>query len=129
MSSRPSTVTTAAILLFLLSLSNLPWPWMMLFPGAEEAPEWVIYSGTVLAIAGAILSYGLWQLAGWSYWASVVVCVLNILLGLPGLFEAPGTAIKIAIAFTIVVAAVIIALLLKRETKRALAGPGSASPA
>jgi hypothetical protein len=40
-----------------------------------------------------------------------------------GLFEAPGTALKIAIAVTMVVAAIIIALLLRPPSKQAFAGP------
>jgi hypothetical protein len=42
MRSRPQAVTVAAILLVLLSLFDLPWPWMLLFPGTEEPPAFVI---------------------------------------------------------------------------------------
>ena len=123
MRSRPTTVTVAAVLSALLALSNLPGPWMALFPGAEDAPDFVIYSGIVLAIAGLLLAFGLWTVVRWSYWPSIAVCVVNILFGLMGLFEAPGTALKIAIAVTMVVAAIIIALLLRPASKQAFAGP------
>ena len=126
MTARPGTLTAATILLLILSLSNFPWPWMVLFPGAEEAPDWVIYSGIVLAVAGLICTYGLWQRARWSYWPSIVVSVLNIIAAAPGLTEAPSTAIKIALVVTIIVAVAIVVLLLRREAKESFASPGGA---
>jgi hypothetical protein len=127
MTARPGTLTAATILLLLLSLSNFPWPWMVIFPGAEEAPDWVIYSGIVLALVGLICTYGLWQRARWSYWPSIVVSVLNIIVAAPGLTEAPSTAIKIALVVTIVVAVVIIVLLLRRESKESFTSAGGAT--
>ena len=58
MRSRPQAVTVAAILLVLLSLFDLPWPWMLLFPGVEEPPAFVIYSGIVLGIVGLVVTVG-----------------------------------------------------------------------
>lgn len=62
MRSRPLPVTVAAILLVLLSLMDFPFPWLLLFPGVEEPPAFVIYSGYVLGIAGLVVAVGLWMM-------------------------------------------------------------------
>lgn len=62
MRSRPLPVTVAAILLVLLSLMDFPFPWLLLFPGVEEPPAFVIYSSYVLGIAGLVVAVGLWMM-------------------------------------------------------------------
>jgi hypothetical protein len=121
MRSRPLAVTAAAILLVLLSLFDFPWPWMLLFPGTEEPPAFVIYSGIVLGIVGLVVSVGLWMMKTWSLWATIVVCVLNFLLGAPGVVMAPGVALKTAVAVTEIVAVLIIVLVVLPSSRRALA--------
>ena len=59
--------------------------WLGLFPGAEEAPAFVIYLGIVLGVVGLVVPIGLWMLKTWSFWATVIASVLNLLLGAPGL--------------------------------------------
>jgi len=110
-------VSVAAILLVLLSLFDFPWP----FPGMEEAPAFVIYSGIVLGIVGLIVAVGLWMMKRWSYWATIVVSVLNFLLGAPGVVMAPGVALKAAIAVSEVVAVLIIVLVVLPSSRQALA--------
>ncbi len=83
MRSRPLSVTVAAILLALLSLTDFPFVWWLLFPGEEEPPEFVLYSGILIGVAGFIVAYGLWILEPWSFWYANIVCVLNFLLGAP----------------------------------------------
>ena len=61
MSRRPLSVTVAAILLVLLSLFDFPWPYEILFPGADEAPAFILYSGYVVGIAGLVAAIGLWM--------------------------------------------------------------------
>ena len=61
------------------------------------------------------------MLQRWSYWATIVVCVLNFLFGLPGLLFAPGAALKALIAVTAVVALLIIVLVALPDSQRALA--------
>ena len=121
MSTRPQSVTIAAILLVLLSLFDFPWPWMLLFPGAEEPPAFVLYSGYVLGIVGLVVAVGLWMLQRWSFWATIVVCVLNFLAGAPGVLFAPGAALKAVIAVGEVVAVLIIVLVVLPTSRRALA--------
>jgi hypothetical protein len=56
MRSPPLTVTGAAILLALFSLMNFPGPWWYDFPGTQETPAFVIYSGIVLGIVGIVVA-------------------------------------------------------------------------
>jgi hypothetical protein len=120
MPSRPPTVTGAAILLVLLSLFNFPWLYRLFFPGAVEPPAIVFYSGYVVGIVGLLVAIGLWRLNKWSYWATIVVCVLNILSGAPGVVVAPG-ALKDVIVVGVVVAVLIIVLVVLPSSRRALA--------
>jgi len=121
MRSRPPTVTVAAILLVLLSLFDFPWPYMLFFPGAVEPPAFIIYSGYVVGIAGIVVAIGLWMMQKWSYWATIVVCVLNFLLGAPGVLMAPGGALKGVIVVGEIVAVLIIVLVVLPSSRDALA--------
>jgi hypothetical protein len=121
MRSRPPTVTVSAILLVLLSLSDFPWLYQLLFPGAEEPPAFLLYLGYVVGIVGLVVAIGLWMLKKWSFWATIIVSVLNFLFGLPGLLFAPGAALKTVIALTEVVAVLVIVLVMLPASRRALA--------
>ena len=121
MRSRPLAVTAAAILLVLLSLFDFPWPYELLFPGAEEPPAFILYSGYVVGVVGLVAAVGLWMLQKWSYWATIVVCALNFLLGAPGVVFAPGAALKALIAVLEVVAILIIVLVVLPDSRQALA--------
>ena len=121
MSRRPLALSVAAILLVLLSLFDFPWPYELLFPGGEEPPAFILYSGYVVGVVGLVVAVGLWMLKAWSYWATIVVCVLNFLLGAPGVVLAPGAALKAIIAVTEVVAVLIIVLVVLPDSRQALA--------
>jgi hypothetical protein len=120
MNRRPQALSVAAILLVLLMLFDFPWPYEILFPGAEAPPGFITYSGYVVGIAGLVAAIGLWTLQKWSYWTTIVVCVLNFLLGAPGVLFAPGAALKALIAVTEVVAVLIIVLVVRPDSRRAL---------
>ena len=120
MRSRPQAVTVAAVLLVLLSLFNFPWPWLLLFPGAESPPAFVIYTGFVLGIVGLVVAVGLWMMKAWSYRATIGVCVLNILAGAPGVFLGPTVGIRVLSAVLEVVALLIIVLVVRPSSRRAL---------
>src|SRR5919199_1361148 len=121
MRSRPQPVSVAAILLVLLSLTDFPWLYHLLFPTmTEEPPAFILYSGYVLGIVGLVVAIGLWMLTKWSFLATIIVCVLNFLFGLPGLLFAPGAALKAVIAVTEVVAVLIIVLVMLPSSRRAL---------
>ena len=120
MRSRPQAVTVAAILLVLLSLFNFPWPWLLLFPGAESPSAFVIYTGFVLGIVGLVVAVGLWMMKAWSYRTTIGVCVLNLLAGAPGVFLGPTVGIRVLSAVLEVVALLIIVLIVRSSSQRAL---------
>ena len=68
----------------------------------------------------SLVAAGLWMLQRWSYWATIVVCVLNFLFEFPGLLFTPGAALKALIAVTEVVALLIIVLVVLPDSWRAL---------
>ena len=121
MRMRPLPVSVAAILLVLLSLTNFPWLYWFLFPGAEEPPAFVLYLGYVVGVVGIVVAVGLWMMKRWSFWLTIVVCVLNFLLGLPGVLFAPGAALKAVIAVTEIVAVLIVVLVMLPGSRRAFA--------
>ena len=121
MRSRPQSMTAAAILLVLLSLFGFPWPWMLLFPGVEDPPALIYYSGIVLGIVGLLVALGLWMLKAWSFWATLIVCVINLLLGAPGIVLGPNAGIQVTSAVLAVVTVLIIVLVVLPSSRRALA--------
>jgi len=114
-------VTVAAILLVLLSLFDSPWPYELLFPGVEAPPAFLNYLGYVVGLVCIVAAVGLWMLKPWSYWTTIVVSALNFLLGAPGVIFAPGATLKALIAVTEVVAILIIVLVVRPDSRRALA--------
>ena len=122
MRRRPLPVTVAAILLVLLSLANFPWLYDFLFAAGEfeGPPAFLLYSGYVVGVVGLVAAVGLWMLQKWSYWVTIVVCVLNFLFGLPPLLLLPGAALKAFIAVGEVVAVLIIVLVVLPDSRRAL---------
>ena len=122
MRPRPLPVTVAAILLVLLSLSNFPWLYDFLFAAGEfeGPPAFILYSGYVVGVAGFVAAVGLWMLQKWSYWVTIVVCVLNFLIGLPPLLLLPGAALKAFFAVWEVLAVLIIVLVVLPDSRRAL---------
>jgi hypothetical protein len=120
MRSRPQAVTVAAVLMVLLSLFNFPWPWLLLFPGAEPPPAIVIYTGFALGVAGIVVTVGLWRMKAWSYLATNMVCVLNLFSGAPGVVFGPTDGVRVLNAVLEVVALLIIVLLILPSSRRAL---------
>jgi hypothetical protein len=120
MRPRPLPVTVAAILLVLLSLTNFPWLFLFLFPGEEGPPAFILYSGYVVGIVGLVVAVGLWMLQKWSYWATIVVCVLNFLSAAPGLVMVSSAGLKAFIAVTEIVTVLIIVLVVLPDSRRAL---------
>jgi hypothetical protein len=117
---RPQGVTIAAILLVLLNLFNLPWPWLILFPWALPPPAFVIYTGLVLGVVGVVVAVGLWMMKAWSYWGTIIVCVLNLLSGAPGVVLGPTVGVRVLSAVLEVVALLIIVLVIRPSSRRAL---------
>ena len=119
MRSRPQAVTVAAVLLVLLSLFNFPWPWLLLFPGVEQPPAFVIYTGLVLGVVGLVVAVGLWMVKEWSYRATIVVCVFNLISGAPRVFLGPTVRIRV-LSTVLEVVALLIIVLVMRPSRRTL---------
>jgi hypothetical protein len=88
---------------------------MILVSRGGKPPAFVLYSGIVVGLVAAV---GLWMMKPWSFWATIVVCVLNFLLGAPGVVMAPTAALKVAIAVTEVGFALIIVLVVVLPSSR-----------
>jgi uncharacterized membrane protein (DUF2068 family) len=122
MSPRPLPVTVAAILLALFSLMNFPGPWWYLVPGAAEVtPMFVIYSGIVLGVVGLVAAVGLWMMKTWSFWLTIVVCVLNILLNVSGLVMMLPAGLKALITVQTIGFVLVIVLVVLPSSRRVLA--------
>jgi len=122
MSPRPLPVTVAAILLALFSLMNFPGPWWYLVPGAAEVtPMFVIYSGILLGIVGLVAALGLWMMKTWSFWLTIVVCVVNLLLNASGLVMVLPGGLKALIALQTIGFILTLVLVVLPSTRRALA--------
>ena len=122
MSPRPLPVTVAAILLALFSLMNFPGPWWYVVPGAmEETPMFVIYSGIVLGIVGIVAAVGLWMLKKWSWWLTIVVCVLNILLSAPAPAMVSSAGLLALIAVQTIGFALVLVLVVLPTSRRSFA--------
>ena len=117
MRSRPLSVTIATGLLVLLGLFGFPFVWTLLFPGVEEPPAFVIYSGLVIGILSLVVAVGLWLMKPWSLWATIVVCVLNVLSGVPGVILGPTAGIRVT-CVVLVLAAVLAMVLVVLPTSR-----------
>ena len=120
MRSRLQAVTIAALLLVLLNLFNFPWSWLILFPWAQPSPAFVIYTGFVLGVVGIVVAVGLWMMKAWSYRATIIVCVLNLLSGAPGVVLGPTVGVRVLSAVLEVVALLIIVLVIRPSSRRAL---------
>ena len=99
--------------------AELPGPWWYAFPGAEDAPAFVFYSGIALDLVGIVAFVGLWILKTWGYWLTVIGSVLNVLLGMPGLFLAPGAGLEAAIALQTIGFVLVVVLVVLPTSRRA----------
>lgn len=118
MRARPLAVTSAAVLMALMSLASLATP---VLPGVEVVPAGVVYGGIVLGILGLVAAAGLWMLKRWSVWLTIGLSVLNLLSAAPGIAFAPSAALRAAAAIGVVVPALIIVLVVLPTSRRAFA--------
>jgi uncharacterized membrane protein (DUF2068 family) len=106
----------------LFSLMNFPDPWWYVVPGAAEVtPMFVIYSGIVLGIVGIVAAVGLWMMKMWSFWLTIVVCVVNILLNASGLVMVLPGGLKALIALQTIGLVLVIVLVVLPSSRSALA--------
>ena len=91
-------------------------------PGAAEVtPMFVIYSGIVLGVVGLVAAVGLWMMKTWSFWLTIVVCVLNILLNVSGLVMMLPAGLKALIAVQTIGFVLVIVLVVLPSSRRVLA--------
>ncbi len=87
----------------------------------RRPPAFVIYSGIVVGIVGLVVAAGLWMLKPWSSQATVIVCVINFVVGAPGVVVGPTAALRATVLVTEVVAVLIVVLVMVPSSRRALA--------
>ena len=113
---RPVPVTVAVVLLALLSVLNFISP---LLP--TDYPTIVLFLGGTLGVVGLLAAAGVWTLRRWSLLATIVVCVLNILLAAPEIFAEPHATGKLLAGVTTVGFALVIVLVMRTNSRRAFA--------
>ena len=113
MRTRPQTVTIAAILLTLGSLTNFLAPLML----PAEAGS-VVYLIIVLGVLGLVFAVGLWMLKRWALWPTIVVSVLNILAAAPGLVFATELSGRLLATLGVVGFALVILLAVLPGSRR-----------
>jgi hypothetical protein len=95
--ARPAVVTSAAILLLLLSLFSLSAPFQ---PADIQPPLPVQIWAVVAGVVGLIGLVGLWGMKRWGWLLTVILSAASALLAIPGIFLPPtltGKAISVGI--------------------------------
>ena len=123
--SRPTVVTTAAVLLLLLSLFSLSTP---IQPASIQPPLPVIIWALVVGVAGLVAVVGLWGLKRWSWLMTVILAAVSSLAAAPGIFAAPDVVGKSISVALIVLYALVFVLVMLRATRQTFA-PARASVA
>jgi len=115
MSARPLSVSVAAIVLGLGSLTNLG-TWLIATGGMSA---FVIYSNFMLGVAGLAATGGLWLLKRWGMWLALLVSALNILFAAPALLFAPTSTQRVLATISIVGFGLVILLVVLPNSRRA----------
>jgi len=120
MRALPLPVAIAMLLLAILSLTNfLSLALAFLLVGKPTAPSYLL---VVVGVLGLIGARGLWMLKRWAMWWVIIVCVLNILIGLNFLINATeivSLAMAINEAIFIMLFALVIVLVVLPNSRRA----------
>ncbi|GAC1375415.1 MAG: hypothetical protein NVSMB44_43950 [Ktedonobacteraceae bacterium] len=112
---RPVTVTSAIVLLTLLSVFSAL---AGVMPAAIKPPPFQIYSGLVLGIGGLIAVFGLWSLKRWGWQLTILISVVSSLLAAPGLVLAPPVLGKVvSLGLTVLYALVVVLVVLPASRK------------
>jgi len=90
-------------------------------PGAGETQMFVIYPGIVLGSVGIVAAAGSWMLKTWSFWLTIVISVLTILLNVPALALVPFAGLLALIAVQTIGFGLVIVLLALPTSRHAFA--------
>ena len=113
--SRPGALTTAAVLLGLVSLLSLA---TALFAGP---PVPVKVFAVVAGLIGLVAAYELWNAKRWGMIVAIIVSALNVLGAAPGLVVQPNPPATIGAGVTVALAVLIIVLTVLPSTRQAYA--------
>ena len=108
----------------LVALISIAFALAYLPRGADElnenyVPYPVIVIGLVLGVLGLMSSYGLWRKERWGLILTMVVQILQIVTGAPGVIFGPDTFTQVSSVILLLVSVGIIVLLLRRPERRA----------
>jgi uncharacterized membrane protein (DUF2068 family) len=124
--SRSPSYTAAAVLAGLLSLANTIVALALLPQGSDkinhsthQPPYAVILIEVVIGLVGMVAAYGVFRTQRWGVILTLVLMVVNVLISVPGIPFGPTAFDKVASALSLVIAAVVIYLLLRRDTRTA----------
>jgi hypothetical protein len=115
---RPQPVTIAVVLLVLLSLLNFVSPFL-----PRDYPTIVLFLGGALGVAGLPAAAGLWTLRRWALLLSITVCVLNLVLAVPGIFAESHATGKLLAGVTTAGFVLLLVLVVLPSSRRAFAAP------
>src|SRR4051795_7244516 len=82
-------------------------------------PYPVIVIGLVLGVFGLMSSYGLWRKERWGTILTMVVQILQLITGAPGVIVGPDTFTQVSSVIILFVDVAVIVLLLRRPERRA----------
>ena len=102
--SRPAVLTTAALLLGLVSLLSVATPLL----AGPPLPVKVL--AVVLGLIGLGAVYGLWKAKRWGMIVAIIVSALNALSAAPGLVVQPNLPALIGAGVTVALSVLIIVL-------------------
>lgn len=109
---RPAALTAAAAVCVVNSLGNLA------AFGAPPIPRPVAYASLVLALAGVVGAFGIWQMRRWGALTSDGILALTALLAAPGIAFASVPGLRAVAVVTVIVDFAGIVLLLVPASRR-----------
>ena len=117
--NRPIEINAAAVLMAILSLSNIIINILLaLNPGSmDDVPTFVIYATYTLGAIGLLTTVGLWRRRKWAMIVAFVVAALNFLISVPGIPFGPTTLATVSSGIAVLMSAAIVILLLRRDAR------------
>lgn len=104
-----------------VAVASIAYALVFLPRGADQGdgavPFPVIVIGLVLGVLGLMSSYGLWRKERWALVLTLVVQVLQIITGAPGVAFGPDAFIRISSVVLLVVNVAVVVLLLRRSER------------